>query len=71
MMKKPQLLMPAALAHVQRLERLLLLIALVRPLEDLLVGALDAPGDVPAAGLAHQLQHLLVDIIDPAVARPA
>jgi hypothetical protein len=39
-------------------------------LQDLLVAALDAPGDQPAAGFAHQLQHFFVHVIDPAVAGP-
>jgi hypothetical protein len=62
--------MPAALDQVSALNRLLLFVALARALEDLLVGAFDAPGDQPAAGLAHQRQHLLIDIIDAAVAGP-
>ena len=62
--------MPAALDHLQRLEGLLLLVALACTLEDLLVGALDAPGDQPAARLAHHGQHLFVHIVDTAVAGP-
>ncbi len=44
--------------------------ALAGVAQDLLVAALDAPGDPVAASLAHQLQHFLVDEVHPAVARP-
>jgi hypothetical protein len=39
-------------------------------LQDLLVAALDPPRDQPVAGFPHQLQHLLIHVVHPAVARP-
>ena len=42
------------LGPAQRAVGLLHLVALVRPLKDQLIAALDAPGDQGAAGAAHQ-----------------
>ncbi len=58
------------LRPAQRAFRLIGIGTFAGMLEDLLVAALDAPRDQAAAGLAHQLQHFLIDEVDAAVACP-
>ena len=54
----------------QRPHRLLLAIPLADALQNLLVRAFDAPGNKPAARPAHELQHLPIHEIHPAIAGP-